>query len=211
MKEALFVTGATGFLGAEIIRNLVKLTDETIYVLVRANDEEAALHRLKAAWYYAKDLYEKIGAQVRPVVGDFTLADLGFDAAVKETLLREVKMIYHVGAEIGLQKTGSEFDSVNKEGTANVVNFAKEIPDLKRFVHVSTAYVAGQQTGKIMETLAEGQEFSSLYEKSKSEAEILVRDSGLPWTICRPGMIIGDSKTGRVKNFNTIYYILKLL
>ena len=62
-----------------------------------------------------------------------------------------------------------------------------------------------------MEEELPGNRFSSLYEQSKAEAENLLRASGLPWSICRPGMIEGDSKTGWVRNFNTVYYVLKQL
>ena len=51
---AVFVTGATGFLGTEVVSSLLRSTDEIIYVLVRAEDEEAATHRLKSFWYEKK-------------------------------------------------------------------------------------------------------------------------------------------------------------
>lgn len=76
---------------------------------------------------------------------------------------------------------------------------------------ISTAYVAGQKSGLVPEDTLDTEVFSSLYEKSKARAEALVRASGLPWPICRPGMILGDSQTGWIRNFNTIYYVLKLM
>lgn len=211
MGEAVFITGATGFLGTEITEKLALTTDRTIYVLVRAKNREAAVHRLKAAWFHKKGLYNKIGGQVLPVTGDFTLPGLGLKEKTRIPLENEVQMIFHSGAEIGFQKNWEELDSVNREGTENVMEFAKSLKNLERFVHISTAYVAGQQKGRIMEAAPEGLHFSSYYENSKAQAEALVRASSLPWVICRPGMIVGHSKTGYVKNFNTIYYVLRLL
>lgn len=72
-----FVTGATGFLGTEVVSSLLRSTDEIIYVLVRAEDEEAATHRLKSFWYEKKDLYSRIGSRIHPLAGDFTQPDLG--------------------------------------------------------------------------------------------------------------------------------------
>lgn len=89
--------------------------------------------------------------------------------------------------------------------------FAKALPQLARFVHISTAYVAGQRKGLIREDAALPERFGSLYEQSKAEAEKLVTSSGLPYCICRPSMIVGHSQTGRIRSFNTIYYVLKLL
>ncbi len=211
MTDAVFITGGTGFLGTEIIDRFVTTTDKRVYVLVRAKDQETASHRLKAAWYHNKNLYDSIGEQIIPVTGDFTVPGLGIESELKALIQSEVSLIFHSGAEIGLQKPGDVFDQVNREGTEHVCTFAREISNLKRFIFISTAYVAGQQKGRIMESPPKGEMFSSLYEKSKAMAEELVRSSSLPWTICRPGMIVGHSRTGRVKNFNTIYYVLKLM
>ncbi|MGX8706870.1 MAG: AMP-binding protein, partial [bacterium] len=100
-------------------------------------------------------------------------------------------------------------DAVNTEGTRNALAFAATIGGLVRFVYVSTAYVAGQRRGVIREDEPTADAFSSLYERSKAKAEALVRASGLPFAICRPGMIVGDSRTGWAKNFNTVYYVMK--
>ncbi len=211
MSKAILITGGTGFLGTEIISDLVRETNETIYVLIRAEDEEMALHKMKAAWYHLPLLCEKIGEQLIPVIGDFTKKRLGLCAKDRNRLRDEVSYVIHAGAQIGFQTGEQELMSVNYAGTGHMLAFAKTLPGLQRFVHISTAYVAGQKSGLIMENESPGTRFSSLYEKSKAKAEALVKKSGLPFVICRPGMIVGDSKTGRVKNFNTIYYVLKQL
>lgn len=89
--------------------------------------------------------------------------------------------------------------------------FAGKLSKLRRFVYISTAYVAGRNKGMIREEDPVASSFSSHYEKSKADAEKLVRMSGLPFSICRPGMIVGNSKTGWIRNFNTVYYLLKLM
>ena len=103
------------------------------------------------------------------------------------------------------------FYKTNCVGTKNMLALAGQMKSLKRFVYISTAYVAGQKSGIVMEADKPGREFSSLYEKSKAEAEEMVRSSDLASAIIRPGMIVGDSKTGWIRNFNTIYYVLKLM
>ncbi len=209
MKEAVFITGGTGFLGTEIAEKLIHTTDKTLYVLVRAENQEAAVHRLKAAWYHDEELYNKIGQQIIPVTGDFTVEGLNLEKDMMELLQEEVEIIFHAGAEVGLQKSKEIFDSINRKGTENILSFAGKLPNLKRIVHISTAYVAGQRKGGISESIYDGGDYSNQYERSKAEAEQLVRDSNLPWSICRPGMIVGNSKNGWIKNFNTIYYVLK--
>ena len=230
MKETVFVSGATGFLGTEVVSRLLTETDADIYVLVRAEDEEAARARLRNAWHHEENLYRQIDApssdqtskptgdptsaptgRVHPAAGDFTMPGLGLSEEMQQLLAEQVTLVFHCGAEIGFQQDEKTLKETNCKGTENMVAFAKAMPQLKRFVHVSTAYVAGQKTGVITEEELPATHFSSLYEKSKAEAEYIVMTAGLPYAICRPGMIVGDSRTGRVKNFNTIYYVLKMI
>ncbi|MBQ6527742.1 MAG: SDR family oxidoreductase, partial [Clostridia bacterium] len=208
---SILLTGGTGFLGTELAARLIQHADAEIRVLVRAADAEAALHRLKAAWQHDRDLYASIGRQILPVCGDFTKQDLGLKPDDCDWFVQHITHVVHAGAEIGFQKGRSEIELANVDGTGNVLAFAAKLQGLKRFVHLSTAYVAGQRSGLIPEDGSVGTSFSSLYEKSKADAEALVRASGLPFVICRPGMIVGDSRTGWVRNFNTIYYVLKQL
>src|SRR5439155_302109 len=83
---------------------------------------------------------------------------------------------------------------------------------LRRFVHVSTAYVAGRHRGLFAETdLWTGQEFRNSYEQSKAEAEELVRRRGdrFPAVVVRPSIVVGDSATGWTPTFNVLYWPLR--
>lgn len=217
MKDNILVTGATGFLGTEIVQKLIEQTDKIIYVLVRADKKEQAVARLRSLWWEEELLRDSIGNRVVPVLGNITQNDLGIEPEEKHTLIEDVAYIIHSAAEVGIKKSKAELWQINVEGTQNVLRFAQEIEaqrGLKRFAHVSTAYVAGKRTGKIMENEDEEclvGEYSSLYEESKAAAEKLVIESGLTYSIYRPSMIVGRTCDGKVKNFNTIYYVLKLL
>lgn len=92
-----------------------------------------------------------------------------------------------------------------------MIAFSKTLPNLRRFVYISTAYTASPKSGVVKEEDLPGTVFSNYYEESKAAAENLVRTSDLPWSVCRPGMIVGDSRTGWAKTFNTVYYLLKLM
>ena len=99
---------------------------------------------------------------------------------------------------------------VNVKGTENVLSFARSIEGCT-LAFVSTAYVAGRNCGIIKEEDRLPEKFYSQYEESKAEAESIVRRSGLNWMIFRPGMIVGNSISGRTRNFNTVYYVMKLM
>ncbi len=204
VEGAIFLTGATGLLGTEVVSRLLQTTDSLIYVLVRARSEAEAASRLRALWWDDSLLADAVGERVLPVVGDVTTSLMNiFD--------EDITHIIHCAAETGLQKSREELWRINVEGTRQVIRLAESLPRLQRFTYVSTAYVAGTKRGCIMEEEPLYNRFYSLYEQSKAEAERLVRTSSLPFTICRPGMIVGNSQTGRTRNFNTVYYVLKLM
>lgn len=204
-EQTFFITGATGLLGTEVVARLLATTDSIIYVLVRAGSETDAAHRLQALWWEEKALYEAIGKQVVPVIGDITE-----EQSVKH-LPHGITHVIHCAAETGLQKSKEELWQINVEGTRHILQLAKGLSQLQRFMYVSTAYVTGTRSGVVLEDSPLTTQFYSLYEESKAEAERIVRASGLPFSICRPGMIVGNSRTGRTRNFNTVYYVLKLM
>lgn len=211
MADIILMTGATGFLGTELAARLTWTSQSKIYALVRAAGEAEAYHRLRAAWCHDEELYQSIGTQVLPVPGDFTKPDLGLEERTRRTLEDSVTLVLHAGAEIGFQKSKQELQTANYDGTKNMLSFAAHMRNLRRFVYISTAYVAGRKSGTVLEEEPAGTAFFTLYEESTARAESLVRESLLPFSICRPGMIVGDSRNGWIRSFNTIYYVLKLM
>jgi len=191
-------------LGTEVAARLLQTTSCRIYVLVRANSDLEAANRLRALWWDDDLLKHAVGERIIPVTGDIT-------KPITHPLDEAITHVIHCAAETGLQKSREELWRINVEGTRQVVRLAESLPHLQRFTYVSTAYVAGTQNGRIMEDAPLSTRFYSLYEQSKAEAEGIVRASTLPYTICRPGMIVGNSLTGRTRNFNTVYYVLKLM
>ncbi|MCD8300110.1 MAG: AMP-binding protein [Clostridiales bacterium] len=211
----IFITGITGFLGTEIVSEIMDTTDDTVYGLVRSASGKEAAARLTALWYRRPGLMSNIGSRIIAIPGDITEDGLGLSEKDSERLIRCTDYVIHTAALIGIRHSREEFWKVNVYGTAHVLDFARRIQSdhpLKRFSHVSTAYVAGTRNGLITEDFLENTGFSSLYEESKFEGESLVAGAmdELPVSIFRPGQIVGDSRTGYVKNFNTLYYPLKL-
>ena len=210
-EAAFFITGATGLLGTEVVRQLLMATDSTIRVLVRAATASEAAHRLQALWWEDQLLSTAIGHRVIPVIGDITQDNLAMDDNSYTSVAAETTHVIHCAAETGIQKSREELWRMNVEGTRHVVHLAEKMPLLKRFTYISTAYVAGTARGRILEDAPLPTHFYSLYEQSKAEAERIVRQTTLPLTVCRPGMIVGNSQTGHTRNFNTVYYVLKLM
>ena len=213
---AVLLTGATGFLGAHIAFRLVTETDHDIIALVRAEDNEAAVRRLSRAWWDWTELVQALSGRVRVIKGDVAEPRLGLTEADYNDLVRTTTHIIHTAADLRLEAPMDELRKANVQGTANVLQFAHDIHrdhGLTRLSHVSTAYVAGGKAGSVSENdLSDAQGFYSKYELAKYEGERLVQQakSQLPISVFRPGQIVGDSRTGAIKTFNTLYFPLRL-
>jgi long-chain acyl-CoA synthetase len=213
-KFFVLLTGATGFLGTQISRQILLQESVELITLVRASDQNDARERLRREWWDWPELRTAVeGGRVRVLVGDVTLEHLGLDETLFAELAARLTHIIHSAADVRLFEPIETLRRVNVDGTRHILELAQAAHGLLRFAHVSTAYVAGASGGKIGEDeLDNSYGFSNPYEQSKYEAELLVRQaaSELPVSVFRPGMIVGDSSTGAVKSFNTLYYPLRL-
>lgn len=216
MHGVVFLTGPTGFLGTQIARRLLTETDHAIVALVRAGDFEEAVHILSRAWWDWPDLAHAIGGRVLVRCGDVIEPNLGVSEPEYQDLVRRTTHIIHTAADLRVNAPLVELRRTNVQGVANILELARAIHrdhGLSRLTHVSTAYVCGRRSGPIAEDeLCHYAGFGSAYEQSKYEGELLVQAARrtLPISVTRPGMIVGDSCTGAVKTFNTVYFPLRL-
>jgi thioester reductase-like protein len=197
---AVFLTGATGFVGREVLSRFLARGDHHVYALVRAADDDEAAGRLPG--------HERLTA----VAGDIEESGLGLTDETAERLHRDVSIVVHCAASVAFDLSLDESRRVNVEGTRRVAEFARSCTRLERFTYVSTAYVAGEP-GRLFreDELVVGQSFRNPYERSKFEAEVALRDDAqdLPLQILRPSIVVGDSTTGRTTSFNVLYGPLK--
>src|SRR5215212_6622156 len=197
---AVLLTGATGFVGREVLSRFLARGDRDVYALVRADSDTDAAERLPG--------HERLTA----VAGDIERSGLGLAERTAERLRREVSTVVHCAASVSFELPLEESRRVNVDGTRHMAEFARGCGALRRFTYVSTAYVAGEPGGLFREDeLAVGQHFRNPYERSKFEAELALRSEGsdLPLQILRPSIVVGDSSTGRTSSFNVLYGPLK--
>ncbi len=215
MKKTVLLTGATGFIGTQIARALLKNEEVTILALVRSEDTETALRKLSRNWWDWPELISALGSRIEPIHGDVCLPQLGLNETAYNDLTAKITHIIHTAADWRLVPL-EELRKTNVQGTANILELAKKANKhhgLERFSHVSTAYVAGARTGPVPEeALTDEFGFFTNYERSKYEGELLVQDAKtqLSISVFRPSMVVGDSQTGAIKTFNTIYFPLRL-
>lgn len=209
MSTILF-TGFPGFLGSELVARVLR-RGGTDVVACLVQHKFLELARARAAEIVAK---EGIAPErLRLVEGDITLPDLGLtDAAA---LQAEVVEIFHLAAVYDLEVRRDVAMRVNVEGTRNVLDFAERCPRLRRLQYVSTCYVSGRYEGEFREEdLEKGQAFNNYYEETKHLAELEVRArmaKGLPATIYRPAIVVGDSTTGATQKYDGPYFVMQWL
>jgi thioester reductase-like protein len=207
------LTGSTGLLGTYLLRDNLR-AGRQIAVLVRSSIVERARQRIENVLVQWE---QELGyALPRPPVleADLCKPDLGIDRAGLNWIARNCVSVLHNAASLSFEaneRSGEPYRS-NVDGTRNVLDLCRKT-GIRRFHHVSTAYVCGLRTGCVSENeLDVGQPLGNDYEKSKVQAEKLVREADFldPPTIYRPAIIVGDSHTGYTTTFHGFYTPLKI-
>ena len=170
------LTGATGLVGGFLLRYLLD-ADVSIAVPVRATRSESPAARIDAVMRRWEELS---GCSLRrPVVleGDLCKPFLGLDRDSRRWIANHCDRVVHNGASMTFrenQRTGEPFRT-NVDGVRNLLDVCQDA-GIRQFHHVSTAYICGLRTGRVLETeLDLGQENGNVYEKSKMVGEKLVR------------------------------------
>ena len=202
--KTVLVTGGSGFIGRRLVQQLSACLD-------RERDRLVLLSRPKGV-ATAQAALAPLGGAGEVLEGDVTRMHLGLSGAEYKALAAGVTEVWHLA---GLYGAGADaLRAVNVEGTRNVLELASGAPRLVRLHHFSTVHVAGAREGVILEEeLDVGQGFHDTFERSKFEGERLVRAAipGLPVTIYRPSVVVGDSRTGEVDRFEGLYHLAILI
>jgi len=208
-RGAIVLTGATGVVGMEVLARLLERGRDDVLVLLRAPDQEAAEARLAATLARLWDT-PPVAPRVRAIRADITANRLGLAPADRRDISANADRVIHCAAAVGFDQPLPDALAVNVLGTQRVLELAHGMPRLQRVVHVSTAFVAGLTDGRFRETdLVAGQGFRNTYEQTKHLAERLVTGSGLPVTIARPSIVVGDTASGWTPAFSALYLPLR--
>nr|AZP89440.1 thioester reductase [Microcystis sp. PCC 9624] len=213
--KAILLTGATGFLGAYLLEELLQKTSTDIYCLVRCSNIEEGKNRLQKNLEFYSLWQDDFNSRIIPIVGDLGKPLFGLSQLAFNELAAIIDIIYHNGAWVNSARPYSTLKPVNVLGTQEVLRLASR--EQTKFVHfVSTLGVFlgdnQEEIGRITEI--DSPNFVNLqggYRQSKWVAEQLVmvaQKRGLPACIYRPSRIIGNSKTGINGNFQDFLCIL---
>ncbi len=208
IKDSTLVTGFPSYTAKRMILKLLSADpEEYVHILLRnksASDAEE----------FTSLLPPNDRKRVTVLIGDVSSMDLGLSGKEYRTLVSEITNIHHMAAHLHLGASKEVVQQVNVGGTRGVLELALECRRLRRFNFWSTVHVSGDREGVIMEDeLVCGQKFINHYEHSKYAAEKIVRSMSrrIPSTVFRPGIIVGDSKTGEIDRFDGPYHLMVLI
>ena len=205
------ITGFPGFIGRRLVLELGKLFENARFALLVQGH---LLHVAEEAVADLNDQVPGLADRTELVVGDITLSQLGLSDDVHKRMVSDVNVVWHLAAIYDLSVGPRVAYRVNVIGTANVLDFCEMAHSLFQLNYTSTCYVAGDRTGLVLESeLDEGQGHKNHYESTKfwAEVEVQRRWDRLPTAIFRPGIVVGDSKTGGTDKYDGPYYLIQLL
>ncbi|MDX6587039.1 MAG: hypothetical protein QOI31_1512 [Solirubrobacterales bacterium] len=199
-----FVTGATGFIGRNLVELLLK-REGTVYVLVREGSK-GRLEELRSRWGVDED-------RVVGIVGDLSQARLGVSDEDVARLTGDVDHLFHLAAIYDMKADAESQQVANIDGTRHMVELAEAV-DAGCVHMVSSIAAAGLYPGTWREDMFE--EAVSLdtdpYFRTKHDSEGIVRNEcSRPWRVYRPGIVVGDSETGEMDKVDGPYYFFKLI
>ncbi len=207
------LTGATGYLGMHLLKQLIDEEDNVIYCMVRSKGVMTPERRLKSQlMYYFSDTYEELfGKRIIPVDGDIT------NPGTLESLKgMGIGTVYNCAAVVKHYAAGDELEKINVEGVSNLVDFCRS--DNARLIHVSTVSVSGMRPKDSANTdvldesvLYMGQDIDNQYVRSKFLSERVVLQAiaeGMDGKVMRVGNLMGRHSDGEFQiNFRSNAFI----
>jgi thioester reductase-like protein len=211
---AIFITGATGYIGAHIASGLLEGHDDRLNLLVRAKDSHEAEVRLWRALQLHMDSPRFCGflaSRIRIFRGDLTDSHFGLGADEYRALVDSSDSVIHCAASLN-RKSEKACLNVNLRGTLEMVQLARRAHDahgLRRFSQVSTVAVAGKRSNEVVTEDASIEWDRSDYDpyaRTKKFCEHMVREllPDVPRTVFRPSIVLGDSRRAETTQFDMV-------
>lgn len=211
---AIFLTGATGYIGAHVAANLLNEHGASLNLLIRARDAHEAEVRLWQALQLHLDFprfYEHLQTHIRIFRGDLTTPNFGLAQDDYDRLLHTTDSIIHCAASLN-RKSEKSCLNVNLRGTLEVLQLATRshhYHGLRRFSHVSTVAVAGKRHDEVVtedNSIDWNRSDYDPYARTKKFCEHMIRQllPDVPITIFRPSIVLGDSRRPETTQFDMV-------
>ncbi len=205
--EVVLLTGFPSFRARAVCAELLASPRTYVHAIVLPKLAAEAAQALAA-------LPEASRSRLNLIDGDVASLDMGLSGAEWHALCSEVDIIHHAASitYLGIQREVAAHVNIN--GAREVLEFAANTKDLRAFVMHSTAHVAGDRRGVVLESeLRAGQRFANAVEETWARAELIVQKSSdrVPIVVLRPATLICDSRTGEVDRLDGPYFLIQLI
>lgn len=219
-KKRIFLTGATGSIGRNLLFKIIEEDpDSIILLLIRAENQDKAKQRISTILKekFVESYNEILDKRILVLCGNLSNERFGFTSEKFIKISSSITHIIHCAANVNFNNSIESARKINLFGTKQVIRLGIEAVKsgkLQKIAHISTAYVSGSNDGLIYENdNRKPKAFSNTYEQSKYETEEFIKRhmKKLPLIILRPSIVIGDSKTGKTCSFNVLYSPLKMI
>ncbi len=212
-----FITGATGAIGSALVPVLLQDPQTQLTLLLRAKSADDLAARMEALYHFWQVEPGDAAARqrIRALRGDTTLPDCGLDAADYRQLRADCTHIVHSAGNVRMNLPIEQARRSSVDSAKHILELAVASARIEKVEFVSTVGVGGRTHGTLPEEwLATPRDFHNTYEQAKAEAEEVVRaevERGLPLTVHRPSMVVGDSHSGRIIHFQVFYHLCEFL
>lgn len=212
-----FVTGATGAIGSALIPILLRDGQTLIRLLLRAkSDADLAARADELFRFWQVPVSDRATRdRVKVMRGDVTVRHFGLDDGAYQSLGSECTHLIHSAGNVRMNLPIGQARHSSVDSARNIIALANRCRRLEKIEFVSTVGVGGRTRGAVPEdwiTTLRG--FHNTYEQAKAEAEEVIRaalEDGLPLTVHRPSMVVGDSVSGRIIHFQIFYHLCEFL
>ncbi len=212
-----FITGATGAIGSALVPVLLQDPQTQLTLLLRAKSAADLAARMEALYQFWQIEPGDAAARqrIRALRGDTTFLDCGLDATDYRQLRAECTHIVHSAGNVRMNLPIEQARRSSVDSAKHILELATTCAHLEKVEFVSTVGVGGRTDGMLPEEwLATPRDFHNTYEQAKAETEEAVRaevERGLPLTVHRPSMVVGDSHSGRIIHFQVFYHLCEFL
>lgn len=215
--KIVLLTGSTGAVGSALVGAFLAEPGTELRLVIRAATRRELHERVERLFRFVGVAPDNATtrARVHALSGDVTAGGLGIATAELTALRSEVTHIVHSAGAVRMNLSIEAARRSAVDSAREIVALAKSGPRVQKVEFVSTVGVGGRMGGLLPETwIARAREFHNTYEQAKAEAEDYVRteaERGLPLTVHRPSMVVGDSRTGAITHFQVFYHLCEFL
>lgn len=216
----ILITGGSGVIGSALVPLYLNDPSWQVSLLLRAESEAHLRQRVQDLFgFWGDDIRDPAApSRLETLRGDVSLPRFGLAEPVYERLSDSLTHIVHGAASVKMNMTEAQARRSSIVPVREALDLAEACSrrgQFRKLDYISTLGVAGGQPGLVPEApLTEPRPFYNTYESSKAEAEELVlarMAAGLPATIHRPSMVVGDSRSGKIISFQVFYRLSALL